>query len=298
MMLTGRVLDAEEGQALGLSHYLTGPGEGLARALELAEKIAANSPVTNFAVLQALPRIAEANPAEGYLLESLMAAVAGEQRSGQGPDADVPGRPRRQGTAMTAEPPSCSAPSPTTSVRAPRSAATCPGWREHRGLDFDDYAALHALVGRGPRRRSGRRSGSSPASSAHTPPRAGARPAGHARRRVVPRRHPQLRRARAAPRRRRDPTDGRGPRPLADPRPVRADLGRAARPGRPGPGRAGRGSVSAAATGWWRTCRTSRRPWWRSSPPPAWARSGRAAPRSSARAASSTGSARSSPPCC
>ncbi|WP_219417828.1 crotonase/enoyl-CoA hydratase family protein [Pseudonocardia nigra] len=76
MMLTGRVLDAEEGQALGLSHYLTDAGEGLGQALELARRIAANSPVTNFAVLQALPRIAEANPAEGYLMESLMAAVA------------------------------------------------------------------------------------------------------------------------------------------------------------------------------------------------------------------------------
>lgn len=76
MMLTGRVLDAGEGQTLGLSHYLTEPGEGLPRALELAKRIAANSPVSNFAVLQALPRIAEANPAEGYLLEALMAAVA------------------------------------------------------------------------------------------------------------------------------------------------------------------------------------------------------------------------------
>jgi enoyl-CoA hydratase/carnithine racemase len=76
MMLTGRVLDAEEGHAVGLSHYLTGPGEGLARALELAKKIAGNSPVSNFAVLQALPRIAEANPTEGYLMEALMAAVA------------------------------------------------------------------------------------------------------------------------------------------------------------------------------------------------------------------------------
>ncbi len=76
MMLTGRVLDAADGQALGLSHYLTEPGEGLTRALELAKRIAANSPVSNFAVLQALPRIAEANPTEGYLLEALMAAVA------------------------------------------------------------------------------------------------------------------------------------------------------------------------------------------------------------------------------
>jgi enoyl-CoA hydratase/carnithine racemase len=76
MMLTGRVLDAEEGQAAGLSHYLSGPGEGLTWALELAAKVAANSPVTNFAVLQALPRIAEVNPADGYLFESLMAAIA------------------------------------------------------------------------------------------------------------------------------------------------------------------------------------------------------------------------------
>ena len=83
MMLTGRVVGAEEGQALGLSHYLVGPGEGLAKALELATKIAANSPVTNFAVLQALPRIAEANPAEGYLMESLVAALAGSSEQAQ-----------------------------------------------------------------------------------------------------------------------------------------------------------------------------------------------------------------------
>jgi enoyl-CoA hydratase/carnithine racemase len=77
MMLTGRVLTAEEGQAVGLSHYLTAAGEGLSKALELATKVAKNSPVTNFAVLQALPRIAQASPEEGYLLEALMAAVAG-----------------------------------------------------------------------------------------------------------------------------------------------------------------------------------------------------------------------------
>jgi enoyl-CoA hydratase/carnithine racemase len=83
MMLTGRVLGAEEGQSLGLSHYLTGPGEGLRKALELAEKVAGNSPVTNFAVLQALPRITQASPDEGFLLESLMAAVAGSSEQAQ-----------------------------------------------------------------------------------------------------------------------------------------------------------------------------------------------------------------------
>jgi enoyl-CoA hydratase/carnithine racemase len=43
MMLTGRVLSAQEGQDVGVSHYLTGAGEGLSTALELAAKVAANS---------------------------------------------------------------------------------------------------------------------------------------------------------------------------------------------------------------------------------------------------------------
>lgn len=76
LMLTGRVYDAQEGQQLGVSQYLTPAGGGLDRAVELARAMAGLSPMTTFAVLQALPRIAAANPAEGYLMESLMAAVA------------------------------------------------------------------------------------------------------------------------------------------------------------------------------------------------------------------------------
>jgi enoyl-CoA hydratase/carnithine racemase len=76
MMLTGRVFDAAEGQAIGLSNYLVDEGAGLPRALELAERITRNAPLTNFAVLHALPKIAQASPATGLLLESLMAAVA------------------------------------------------------------------------------------------------------------------------------------------------------------------------------------------------------------------------------
>jgi (methylthio)acryloyl-CoA hydratase len=76
LMLTGRVLDSREGQDLGLTHYLVGPGEGFDRALELASRIAQNAPVTNFAVLHVLPLIAEGDPTQGYLMESLMASVA------------------------------------------------------------------------------------------------------------------------------------------------------------------------------------------------------------------------------
>nr|WP_283949778.1 crotonase/enoyl-CoA hydratase family protein [Limobrevibacterium gyesilva] len=76
MMLTGRTYGAEEGVALGFSQYLVEPGEGLAKAVALARRAAENAPLTNFAILHALPRIAAADPETGLLMESLMAAIA------------------------------------------------------------------------------------------------------------------------------------------------------------------------------------------------------------------------------
>jgi len=81
MMLTGRVYDAEEGLRIGLSQYLVEDGQGMEKALALAEKVASNAPLSNFAVMHALPRIAEMGQDEGLFTESLMAAVA------QGDDA-------------------------------------------------------------------------------------------------------------------------------------------------------------------------------------------------------------------
>ncbi len=83
MMLTGRVLTAAEGLQFGITQYVTNEGAALAKALELAEKIAANSPISNFAVVQALPRIAEADPQQGSLMESLMAAIASSSDEAQ-----------------------------------------------------------------------------------------------------------------------------------------------------------------------------------------------------------------------
>jgi enoyl-CoA hydratase/carnithine racemase len=81
MMMTGRVVDADEGGRIGLSQYVVEDGQGLAKALALAEKVASNAPLSNFAVMHALPRIAEMGPDEGLFTESLMAAIA------QGDDA-------------------------------------------------------------------------------------------------------------------------------------------------------------------------------------------------------------------
>jgi enoyl-CoA hydratase/carnithine racemase len=76
MMLTGRTYSAEEGQAMGLTTYLVETAKGFAKGLELAQRIAGNAPLTNFAVMHALPRIAEMDPAAGYSVEALMSAIA------------------------------------------------------------------------------------------------------------------------------------------------------------------------------------------------------------------------------
>jgi (methylthio)acryloyl-CoA hydratase len=54
---------------------------GFAKACELAERIADNAPLSNFAVMQALPRIADLSHSDGLFVESLMSAIA------QGDDA-------------------------------------------------------------------------------------------------------------------------------------------------------------------------------------------------------------------
>jgi enoyl-CoA hydratase/carnithine racemase len=76
MMLTGRVYDAQEGLAAGLVQYVVPDGQGFAKALDLAQRIAQNAPLSNYAVTHALPRIADQSQSEGLFTESLMAAVA------------------------------------------------------------------------------------------------------------------------------------------------------------------------------------------------------------------------------
>src|SRR4029077_13527184 len=62
LMLTGCTYGAEEGQIFGLSHVLVDDGAGLAKGIELAERVATNAPLSNFAVMHVLPRIAESGP--------------------------------------------------------------------------------------------------------------------------------------------------------------------------------------------------------------------------------------------
>lgn len=75
MMLTGASYPAAEGNLLGFSQHLVPAGGALEKALALAERIASNAPLTNYAILQALPRIQDMSRSDGLFVESLMAAL-------------------------------------------------------------------------------------------------------------------------------------------------------------------------------------------------------------------------------
>lgn len=76
MMLTGRVYNAEDGERLGFAQYLVPAGNAFDKAMELAERIATNAPLTNYALMHALPRIAEQPADHGFMTEALISAIA------------------------------------------------------------------------------------------------------------------------------------------------------------------------------------------------------------------------------
>lgn len=75
MMLTGRKYNADDGKALGLAHYSVGEGEALPMAQDLARKIAANAPLSNYIMIQGLSRIQDMSRTDGLFTESLCAAI-------------------------------------------------------------------------------------------------------------------------------------------------------------------------------------------------------------------------------
>ena len=76
MMLTGRKFDADDGERLGLCHYRVSEGEGLGKAIELAERIADNAPFSNYLMIQAISRINDMSRQDGLFTESLAAAMS------------------------------------------------------------------------------------------------------------------------------------------------------------------------------------------------------------------------------
>lgn len=76
MMLTGRALKATEAEAWGGVSYVVAEGEALTKAVALAEQMATNAEFTNYAIINALPRIADMSSEDGLFAESMVASLA------------------------------------------------------------------------------------------------------------------------------------------------------------------------------------------------------------------------------
>ena len=76
MMLTGRSVSATEMERWGGVSYVVPEGQALDRAVELAARTAQNAPMSNYAILNALPRIQDMSSEDGLFTESLMSALS------------------------------------------------------------------------------------------------------------------------------------------------------------------------------------------------------------------------------
>jgi len=76
MMMTGRVYNAVDGERAGFAQYLVPTGASFDKAFELAQRIGNNAPLTNYALMNVLPRIAEQPADQGFITESMMSAIA------------------------------------------------------------------------------------------------------------------------------------------------------------------------------------------------------------------------------
>lgn len=83
MMLTGRSVDAATAERWNIVQYVVPAGTALDKAVELAGRAAGNAEISNYAIVNALPRIQDMASDDGLFVESFVAAF-----TATGPDAD------------------------------------------------------------------------------------------------------------------------------------------------------------------------------------------------------------------
>ncbi|MFN4155853.1 MAG: crotonase/enoyl-CoA hydratase family protein [Paracoccaceae bacterium] len=75
MMLTGRTVSPAQMEVWGGLSYVVPEGQALDRALELAQVAAQNAAMSNYAIINALPRIRDMSSEDGLFVESLMSSL-------------------------------------------------------------------------------------------------------------------------------------------------------------------------------------------------------------------------------
>jgi (methylthio)acryloyl-CoA hydratase len=81
MMLTGRILSIDEAEQLNIVRYVVEEGQALAKAKELAARIAQNTPLTNWQITNVLPRVNDLSHDDGLFLEYINASMQRPQES-------------------------------------------------------------------------------------------------------------------------------------------------------------------------------------------------------------------------
>lgn len=76
MMLTGRILSAVEAKESRIAQYVVADGEEKAHAIALAERIAENTPLTNWQITSLLPRMNDLSHDDGLFLEYMNSNLA------------------------------------------------------------------------------------------------------------------------------------------------------------------------------------------------------------------------------
>jgi len=74
LMLTGRVWSADEGERFNLVQYVVESGAALDKAKEIARIAAGNAPLSNYFIINALPRIQDMAQDDGLFVESIVAS--------------------------------------------------------------------------------------------------------------------------------------------------------------------------------------------------------------------------------
>lgn len=74
MMLTGRAVDADTAERWNIVQYVVDEGDALEKAIDMAAHAATNAEISNYAIINALPRIQDMGSDDGLFVESFIAS--------------------------------------------------------------------------------------------------------------------------------------------------------------------------------------------------------------------------------
>ena len=97
MMMTGRSVDADTAERWNIVQYVVDEGAALDKAVALAAHAATNAEISNYAIINALPRIQDMGADDGPVRRKLHRVLHSDQPRGRGTPECLPVEKGRQG---------------------------------------------------------------------------------------------------------------------------------------------------------------------------------------------------------